>query len=149
MTPQGSWGPVVTHQTHRSPGARNLGTVTSPRWPRSVYGTGSEPDPRFSLANERTFLAWVRTSLALLAVAAAVDALPLQIDDRAQAALAAVLALTGLAAAYHAWRGWTRVERAMREDAPLPGNAAGIVVVLGVCLAGVVLVVASVARIGP
>jgi putative membrane protein len=122
--------------------------VTSPRWPRSVYGTGSEPDPRFSLANERTFLAWVRTSLALLAVAAAVDALPLQIDDRAQAALAAVLALTGLAAAYHAWRGWTRVERAMREDAPLPGNAAGIVVVAGVCLAGVVLVVASVARIG-
>ena len=66
----------MTHQTRRACGARNLGTVTSPRWPRSVYGTGSEPDPRFSLANERTFLAWVRTSLALLAVAAAVDALP-------------------------------------------------------------------------
>ncbi|MFK5633772.1 MULTISPECIES: YidH family protein [unclassified Ornithinimicrobium] len=122
--------------------------MTSPRWPRSVYGTGSEPDPRFSLANERTFLAWIRTSLALLAVAAAVDALPLQIDDRAQAALAAVLALTGLASAYHSWRGWARVERAMREDAPLPGNAAGIVVVVGVSLAGIVLVVASVTRIG-
>jgi uncharacterized membrane protein YidH (DUF202 family) len=30
---------------------------------------GREPDHRFTLANERTFLAWMRTSLALLAVA--------------------------------------------------------------------------------
>ena len=116
------------------------------RWPRAVYGSGDEPDPRFSLANERTFLAWIRTSLALLAVAAAVDALPLRIDDRAQAALAAVLALTGLAAAYHAWRGWVRTEQAMRTGGPLPGNAAGIVVVVGVAVAGVVLLVASLLR---
>ena len=39
------------------------------RWPGSVYDHGEEPDPRFSLANERTFLAWVRTTLALLAAA--------------------------------------------------------------------------------
>ncbi|WP_041583188.1 YidH family protein [Xylanimonas cellulosilytica] len=37
------------------------------RFPASVYGQGSEPDARFSLANERTFLAWIRTSLALMA----------------------------------------------------------------------------------
>lgn len=30
---------------------------------------GEEPDPRFTLANERTFLAWTRTALALLASA--------------------------------------------------------------------------------
>ena len=36
------------------------------RWPRSVYGVGSEPDPRFSVANERTFLAGIRTSLGFL-----------------------------------------------------------------------------------
>jgi putative membrane protein len=30
-----------------------------------VYGVGTEPDPRFSLANERTYLAWVRTERAL------------------------------------------------------------------------------------
>src|SRR5690606_21695724 len=116
------------------------------RWPRSVYGSGDEPDPRFSLANERTFLAWIRTSLALLAVAAAVAALPLRIDDRAQAALAAVLALTGLASAYHAWRGWVRTEQAMRTEQPLPGNAAGIVVVIGVAVAGGVLLVATLLR---
>lgn len=39
-----------------------------------LLGGGQEPDPRFSLANERTFLAWIRTSLALLAGAVAVDA---------------------------------------------------------------------------
>lgn len=120
--------------------------MSSPRWPSSVYGSGREPDPRFSLANERTFLAWIRTSLALLAMAAAVDALPLRIDERAQAAIAAVLALTGLAAAGHAWRGWVRTERAMRLDLPMPGNAAGIVVVVGVALSGVLLLVASLLR---
>ncbi len=33
---------------------------------------GANPDYRFSLANERTFLAWVRTSLALMAAGVAV-----------------------------------------------------------------------------
>ena len=39
-----------------------------PRKPlsQSLLG-GEEPDPRFTLANERTFLAWIRTSLAFLA----------------------------------------------------------------------------------
>ena len=37
------------------------------RRPQWVYGEGEEPDPRFTLANERTFLAWVRTALAMLA----------------------------------------------------------------------------------
>ncbi len=39
------------------------------RWPRRVYGVGVEPDPRFTFTNERTLLAWIRTSLALLATA--------------------------------------------------------------------------------
>ena len=39
-----------------------------------ILGGGTEPDPRFTLANERTFLAWIRTSLALLAGGVAVEA---------------------------------------------------------------------------
>lgn len=35
---------------------------------------GREPDPRFTLANERTFLAWIRTALAFLAGGVAVEA---------------------------------------------------------------------------
>lgn len=44
------------------------------RFPASVYRVGDEPDPRFSLANERTFLAWIRTSLGLTAGAVAMEA---------------------------------------------------------------------------
>jgi putative membrane protein len=29
----------------------------------SLHEVGSEPDPRFTFANERTFLAWARTGL--------------------------------------------------------------------------------------
>ncbi|HSF97806.1 MAG TPA: DUF202 domain-containing protein [Ornithinibacter sp.] len=113
------------------------------RWPGSVYDHGSDPDPRFSLANERTFLAWVRTALALVAGAAAVDALPLPLPDAVQRALAAGLALAALLTALAAWRGWARTERAMREGAPLPANPAMLVVLVAVALAAVVLGVAS------
>ena len=44
------------------------------RRPQWVYGVGEEPDYRFSLANERTFLAWVRTALGLLGGGVAVEA---------------------------------------------------------------------------
>ena len=43
------------------------------RFPAFVYRDGQEPDPRFSLANERTFLAWIRTALALAAAAIGLD----------------------------------------------------------------------------
>ena len=52
-----------------------IAAVRSPvRWlvgppPEDV---GEEPDPRFSYANERTFLAWNRTALALISVGLAV-----------------------------------------------------------------------------
>lgn len=113
------------------------------RWPGSVYDHGSDPDPRFSLANERTFLAWVRTALALVAGAAAVDALPLPMADWLQGALGAVLGLAGLLTALAAWRGWARSERAMREGSPLPPNPAMVVVLVAVSIAAVVLGVAS------
>ncbi|GAA4407352.1 DUF202 domain-containing protein [Fodinibacter luteus] len=113
------------------------------RWPGSVYDHGSDPDPRFSLANERTFLAWIRTGLALVAGAAAVDALPLPLPDAVQRALAAGLALAALLTALAAWRGWARTERAMREGAPLPANPAMPVVLVTVAVAAVVLGVAS------
>ena len=110
------------------------------RWPTGVYDHGEEPDPRMSLANERTFLAWVRTGLALLAGAAAVDALDLPLPDAVQTALAVVLAVAAIATAVSGWRGWARTERAMRLRRPLPGNpamavVAGVVVVAAVVLA--------------
>lgn len=42
------------------------------RRPRRVYDLGDEPDPRFTLANERALLAWLRTALALVVTGVAV-----------------------------------------------------------------------------
>ena len=42
-------------------------SVERHRFPATVYRHGTEPDPRFTLANERTLLAWIRTALGLIA----------------------------------------------------------------------------------
>src|SRR6202040_4485571 len=58
---------------------------------------GVEPDYRFTLANERTFLAWQRTSLGLLAAAVAVvqfmPALPIPGMRQVLGAMVGVLAM--------------------------------------------------------
>ncbi|MCE1177540.1 MAG: DUF202 domain-containing protein [Micrococcales bacterium] len=113
------------------------------RWPHSVYGTGEEPDPRFSLANERTFLAWIRTTLALLAGAAALDALDLPLPGTLQTVLAGLLALAGLLSAGQAWLGWTRTERAMRRSDPLPSPGLALPLVLVVAAVALALIAGS------
>jgi Predicted membrane protein len=114
------------------------------RWPRSVYGSGQDADPRFSLANERTCLAWIRTSLALLAVAVAVEAFELPIAPSARVGLAVLLTVMSLLCAGYAWVHWTQTERAMRHHGPMPAPlvlplaigvvAATIFVLLGIAL---------------
>lgn len=107
------------------------------RWPRSVYGVGTEPDPRFSFANERTFLAWIRTGLGFVAagvaVAAVVDLNP-GIGPAARLA-AVVLILCGVISGVGALTRWVKNERAMRRNEPLPSSP-----LLAVLTAGVVVV---------
>jgi putative membrane protein len=110
------------------------------RWPGWVYGAGEEPDYRFSFANERTFLAWVRTSLALMAAGVALDAVDLSIPERAQHALAFAFVVIGVLSAAVAWVRWARAERAMRSKDPLPAFGWGAVFALAVVLAGLLLV---------
>lgn len=110
------------------------------RWPKGVYGGGQEPDPRFSLANERTFLAWIRTALAFLAGAAAVHAFDLSVSAAVERAVAGMLATAGLASAVQAWFGWARTEKALRHDQPLPSNVVGIPVVVMVAAVSLVLI---------
>jgi putative membrane protein len=82
---------------------------------------GKEPDPRFTLANERTFLAWIRTSLALLAGGIAVEAFTGSVFDplTRKVAGSGLLLIAALLATTAGFR-WMRVERAMRQGRPLP-----------------------------
>lgn len=90
-------------------------------WERWLLGQGKAPDPRFTLANERTFLAWIRTALALLGGAIAIETFaahtwPTSGRVAMELALLATSLLVSLGAG---WR-WLAVERALRREAPLP-----------------------------
>ena len=111
------------------------------RFPRWVYGAGGEPDVRFSLANERTFLAWVRTSLALLAGGVALEALAVPVEPWARSAAALLLVALGILAPVQAWVGWARAERALRLGGPLPAPVLAGPLGLGLLVTGVLLLV--------
>jgi putative membrane protein len=82
---------------------------------------GTEPDPRFTLANERTFLAWIRTSLALLAGGIAIEAFTANLFlEPVRKGIAVLLLLLGMLLSGGAAMRWLRVERSMRNKAPLP-----------------------------
>ncbi len=107
-----------------------------------------EPDYRFTLANERTFLAWLRTALALLAAAVAVVQLVPRLDvPGARKALGLVLVLLSLSASGGSVLRWRAVERAMRRDEPLPRVRTTWILACGLCL--VALVAGVVIATGP
>lgn len=109
------------------------------RRPRRVYRVGTEPDPRFTLANERTFLAWIRTSLALVAAGVALEAFAADFGPGGvRRVVAGALVLLGLLASASAYRRWAAGERALRTGRPLP--APGLAVVLAYGLGAVALV---------
>lgn len=98
-------------------------------------------DPRFSLANERTFLAWIRTSLGLLVAAAALMAVNLPWPAGAVQALAIVLAGTAGGSAFASWARWRKVEKAISTGQAAPPPRAHVLLAGAVGLASVVVVV--------
>jgi putative membrane protein len=82
---------------------------------------GEAPDPRFSLANERTFLAWNRTALALIAGGLAVtQLLPETAVPGLRRVLGVLLIALGAVLSFFSYRHWDDVERALRTGAALP-----------------------------
>jgi putative membrane protein len=113
------------------------------RWPGWVYGEGDEPDYRFSFANERTFLAWIRTALALVAAGVALDVLGLSVAHDVERVAAMTLVALGVVIAAVAWLRWALAERAMRRARPLPSFGSGLFFAVAVAAAMVLLLVAS------
>jgi putative membrane protein len=108
---------------------------------------GTDPDYRFSLANERTFLAWVRTSLAFLAGAVALEQLvPAFRIPGLRTAVSVLLAVAGLVAGVGAYRHWARNERAMRHGHALPHSPLMLWISAGLGVVAVVVVVALVVQ---
>lgn len=96
---------------------------------------GTEPDYRFTLANERTFLARIRTALAFFAAGVGVVQLVPSLAPRPQR-LAVGLALEGLALllAATSYRRWAGVERAIRLGQPLPRSSLPVVLAAALTL---------------
>ena len=100
---------------------------------------GNEPDQRNTLANERTMLAWIRTSLGLLASGVALLALTLPVSDVLRVPAALVPIVAGIAASWHGWRGWQHAERALRRGGRLPSPWIGLILAVLVGCSGVLL----------
>lgn len=116
-------------------------TSTSSDRKRAWWQSGHRPDYRFSLANERTFLAWIRTALALIAGAVGIDQFALRFGSAAvRGGLALVLFAVGGLLAATAYRRWASAEAAMRRDEDMPRT--GMMPALAVVTAALAAVLA-------
>jgi putative membrane protein len=113
--------------------------------PRESWEPGEEPDERFTLANERTYLAWIRTAMALVGGGLAAGQL-LEFDsDVTRLAVALPPIFLGAILALTSYRRWQANQRALRTGAPLPTGGpprilAGGIAVLAVIVATIVVV---------
>lgn len=106
---------------------------------------GEDPDARFSLANERTFLAWIRTAIALIVAGLAVAQF---FESRSQAtrlAIALPLLVLGGVIALQSFGSWEAKERAMRLGESLPASA--LPRVLGLAVGAIAILAAVLAVI--
>ncbi len=103
---------------------------------------GHEPDYRFSLANERTFLAWIRTALALDAGGLGVARLlpEFGIPGSREVVGVALIALGTIVAAT-SYQRWESNERAVRKDEPLGYPRLPLLLAIGVSLISGVAIV--------
>lgn len=101
-----------------------------------------EPDYRFTLANERTFLAWIRTALALIAGGVAVVQLvPAFGIPGARHGLGLLLTTGGGALAVLSIRRWQQVQAAMRKGADLPPSRMPLILGAAILTAAILVLV--------
>jgi putative membrane protein len=112
--------------------------------------SGTEPDVRFTFANERTFLAWSRTALALIVAGLGIVQLlpPFPKVPWGRHVLGVPLIAFGAIVAIAAYREWARNQRALRRSEPLPVSVLpkllAIVVAVMAVISATVLIVSAV-----
>ena len=107
-----------------------------------LRSVGTDPDYRFTMANERTFLAWLRTALALLAGAVALASLVHDFGPRPfRIAITVLLLALALTVTIGAYVRWDNTERALREERSLPDDPLPRIIVSGV---GIIVIAAAV-----
>jgi putative membrane protein len=100
-----------------------------------------EPDVRFTYANERTFLAWNRTALALIATGvAATQLLPKLQVEWGRRLLGLPLIALGAIVAAESLRQWRANQRAMRRGDPLPRSRMPLILTIGIVVVGAIAV---------
>lgn len=102
------------------------------------------PDPRFTQANERTFLAWVRTALAFTAGGLAVEQL-LDTSRASRLVVSIPLILLGGFMGLAGYLRWRSAEDAIRSGEPVePSNVPKLIALSFVLITiGAVVLVAS------
>ncbi|MBB1254229.1 DUF202 domain-containing protein [Streptomyces sp. OF3] len=112
--------------------------------PSRMEAEGTTPDYRFSLANERTFLAWIRTALALVAGGIAVDQFLTDLTWGLRTSIAVALFFSGAVCALRAVHRWVVCERAMRRGEDLPSSPFPAMLAVGTAVASLLVALAIV-----
>ncbi|MEU6118370.1 DUF202 domain-containing protein [Streptomyces sp. NPDC047117] len=109
--------------------------------PGRLRSEGTTPDYRFSLANERTFLAWLRTAFALIGGGFAVDQFLPSLHQTVRTVFTVALLAGGALCAVRSVNHWVRCERAMRHGEDLPASRFPALLGAGVGLLAVAIAV--------
>jgi putative membrane protein len=122
-------------------------------WPGATAGDkdGTEPDPRFTFANERTFLAWSRTALALVVAGLAIVQLlpPFPGVPVGRHLLGVPLIVLGAVLAVAAYAEWVHNQRALRRGEPLPRSVMPWILaatIAGMAIISAIILLASALR---
>ena len=102
-----------------------------------------EPDARFTFANERTFLAWARTCMAMVATGLVLSRLVGDGDDSLTVVSGIALIVLGAVLAFWSFRNYRRNDEAIRTQAPLPRSSLPLVLLVTIGVAAVVAIALS------
>nr|WP_141681803.1 DUF202 domain-containing protein [Mycobacterium malmoense] len=106
-----------------------------------------EPDYRFTFANERTFLAWQRTALGLLAAAVALVQLVPELGvPGARRLLGGGLALLAILTSGMGLLRWQQADRVMRHGTPLPRHPSPTYLAVGLTVVGLIALALVIAK---